>query len=115
MIFHCNWRKPGKKLHINGSLFLVGTGIGLLIALIGGIVEYWISLRHGAQEGGQRLPGCLLFVGGGLGVAGIIAVITSLIINQGITDALIVGAGTLTGFYAGFFLLFSIWFLLNRQ
>lgn len=89
-------------------------GTGLIIAFIGGIVEYFVSLRPSAQESPRRLPGCLLYAAGGLGFAGLIAIIASLIVNKGVGDALILGAGVLSGFYAGFLFLFILWFLFNR-
>jgi hypothetical protein len=102
-------------LHTNGSLFLIGIGIGLSIAFIGGLVEYWISLRPAVTEEPRRLPSCLLFTTGGLAIAGIAAMIVSIIFNGGVWEALIMGGGVLIGFYAGFLLLFSLWLILNRQ
>ena len=102
-------------MHSNGSLFLIGIGIGLSIAFIGGLVEYWLNLRPGVAQSESRRPGCLLYVAGGLAVAGIIAMIASAILNGGVGDALIVGAGVLTGFYSGFIGLFCLWFLLERN
>ncbi len=62
----------------------------------------------------RRLPGCLLYVVGGLALAGIVSIVASLFSNGGIGPALILGAGVLGGFYVGFIFLFIIWFLLER-
>lgn len=79
------------------------------------MVEYWISLRPGANESVRRLPSCLLFVAGGLAAAGIVAIFTSFVFSGSIFEALVIGAGVLTGFYTGFIVLFSLWFFLNRE
>ena len=102
-------------MHTNGSLFLIGIGIGLSTALIGGLAEYWITLRPAAAESSRKFPSCLLFVTGGLAITGFAAIIVSAILNGGVGEALIVGAGVLSGFYTGFFILFSLWILLDRQ
>jgi len=57
----------------------------------------------------------LLFVTGGLAITGFAAIIVSAILNGGVGEALIVGVGVLSGFYTGFFILFSLWILLDRQ
>ena len=102
------------SLSPNLELLLIGCGIGLGIAAVGGFTEYWISLRRDEYEGQQRLPGCLFYVVGGLAVAGIMAMATSVLAGKGIMPALIVGAGVLGGFYTGFICLFILWFLINR-
>ncbi len=102
------------SLSPNLTLFLIGSGIGLGVAAIGGIAEYWVSLRGGDDERQRRLPGCLFYVIGGLAVAGVIGMVTSFLLGKGIMPALILGAGVLGGFYIGFILLFILWFLVNR-
>ena len=96
------------SLSPNLELFLIGSGIGLGIATLGGFTEYWISLRRDGYEGRRRLPGCLFYVIGGLAVAGIIAIATSILAGKGIMPALIMGAGVLGGFYTGFICLFIL-------
>lgn len=102
------------SLNTNLTLLIIGTGIGLGIALIGGVAEYWLSLRSDTADEPRKLPGCLLYVVGGLALAGLVSVIASFLFNGGIGPALILGAGVLGGFYVGFLLLFILWFLVER-
>jgi hypothetical protein len=97
------------------TLFLIGAAIGLALALAGAVAEYWSSLRPKSSSTQQRLPGCLLYAAGGLGLAGIIAIIASFILSGGIIPALIMGAGVLGGFYTTFAFLFIVWVILERQ
>jgi hypothetical protein len=99
----------------NLVLFIAGVIIGLLVALIGGIVEYWLSLRRNGTGESNRLPGCLLYVSGGLVVAGIISLAASFLLTGGIRPALVLGAGVLSGFYVGFIFLFVLWLLLESR
>ncbi len=101
-------------LSTNLTLLIGGLGIGLGIALLGGVAEYRLSLRASADTGERRLPGCLLYVAGGLALAGIVSIAASLFSNGGIRPALVLGAGVLGGFYVGFIVLFIIWFLIER-
>ena len=55
------------------------------------------------------MPGCLVYTVGGLIVAGVVAIIVSIITTGGPGPALLMGAGVLTGFYAGFILMVLIW------
>ena len=96
------------------SLFLAGGAAGLAVAIVGGFLEYRLSLRSGARGPQQGLPGCLLYVAGGLGLAGIIALGASLLLSGGLLPALILGAGVLGGFYLGFGALFLLWLILDR-
>jgi hypothetical protein len=98
----------------NLILLIAGTIVGLLIALIGGIAEYWFSFRSDADGEFNRLPGCLLYVIGGLALAGIFSIAFSFLFTGGIRTALILGAGVLGGFYVGFIFLFLLWLLLER-
>ncbi len=99
----------------NLTLLLIGAGAGLTVALIGGLVEYWVSMRANGSAVQHRLPGCLFYVSGGLALAGIIAIAASVLFNRGIEPALVIGAGVLGGFYLGFAFLFALWFLVERQ
>jgi hypothetical protein len=96
----------------NLSLFLVGLAIGVAVALVGGLVEYALHLRRGR---GPRpgVPGCLVYAIGGLILAGVVAVIASLILTGSIGPALIIGLGVMAGFYGGFIFLVTIWLLLE--
>lgn len=102
-------------LNPNISLFLIGLAIGLMAAIIGGLIDYYLNLRHKMPERTTSLPGCLFYMAGGLGVTGLVAMAASLLLNGGIMEALVLGAGVLTGFYFGFILLFGLWLLLNRD
>jgi hypothetical protein len=46
-------------------------------------------------------------------MAGIVAIVASLLATGGIMPALVMGAGVMTGFYGGFILLVGLWFLLD--
>jgi hypothetical protein len=103
------------SLNPNISLFLIGTAIGLGTALIGGLIDYWVNLRPDRPDRSDRLPSCLFFIAGGLVIGGLAAIIGSFLLNGGISNALIMGAGVLIGFYTGFILLFGIWLWMNRD
>jgi hypothetical protein len=96
----------------NLTLFLIGLGIGIAVALVGGMVEYLLHLR---RRQGPRfgVPGCLVYTIGGLILAGIVALVMSFIMTGGIGPALLVGLGVMVGFYGGFILLVSLWLLLE--
>lgn len=96
----------------NLTLFLIGTVLGIAVAIVGGLVEYILHLRRN-REPRFGVPGCLVYVVGGLIVAGVLAVIASFIITGGIGAALIMGLGVMAGFYGGFILLVSLWLLLE--
>jgi hypothetical protein len=96
------------------TFFLIGLGVGAAVALLGGIVEYALNLRrHGEPR--SNVPSCLLYAAGGLILAGIVAIVASLLATGGIGPALIMGAGVLTGFYGGFILLVGLWFLIDAM
>jgi hypothetical protein len=101
------------SLSTNLTSLIIGAGIGLGIAVLGALVEYRLSLRSNAAAKTHHLPSCLLFVIGGLILASIASIVTSLILNVSIGPALILGAGMLGGFYIGFVLLFILWFYLE--
>lgn len=94
----------------NLTLFLIGLAIGITVALSGGLIDYGLHLRRN-REPTFGVPGCLVYAVGGLILAGIAAIITSLIVTGGVGAALIMGAGVMVGFYAGFMLLVGLWFL----
>lgn len=96
----------------NLTLFLIGLAIGGFVALVGGFIEYVLHLRRN-REPRFGVPGCLVYAVGGLIVAGVIALIASLILTGGIGPALIMGLGVMAGFYGGFILLVSVWLLLE--
>lgn len=96
----------------NLTLYLIGLAIGVGVALAGGLVEYLLHLR---RDGEPRfgMPGCIVYVIGGLILGGIAAVVVSLIYTGSIGPALIMGVGVMTGFYGGFSLLVGLWFLIE--
>jgi hypothetical protein len=98
----------------NTSLFLIGLAIGVLVAILGGSIEYGLHLRRD-KPAYARMPGCLLYTIGGLILAGIAAIITSLVLTGGVWPALIMGAGVLSGFYGSFILLVILWLLLDTR
>jgi hypothetical protein len=91
-----------------------GLAVGLALALAGAILEYWLGLRNRNSNPPRQLPGCLLYVAGGLALAGVVAVILSLILNGTVSPALQLGAGILGGFYIGFAILFLVYLLFKR-
>jgi hypothetical protein len=99
----------------NGTtLALTGALIGLVIAAVGAAVEYRLHLRPGAPPR-SRVPGCLLYVATGLGLAGIVAIIASFVSTGSVWPALMMGAGVLAGFYSGFFLLLGVWLFFDSR
>lgn len=96
----------------NLTIFLIGLAIGIVVALAGGLVEYFLHLRR-RREPRFGVPGCLVYTIGGLVLAGIVAIIASLVLTGGIGPALIMGLGVMAGFYSGFILLVSVWLLLE--
>lgn len=96
----------------NLTFFLIGLAIGGGSALVGGVTEYILHLRRHGQPRSE-VPGCLLYAVGGLVLAGIVALVVSLIVTGGLVPALVMGAGVMTGFYSGFILLVGIYFLLD--
>ena len=102
------------NLQLNSSLLSIGFGIGIGIAAIGGLVDYLLSARKNNPQKTNRLPGCMLFVAGVLGLLGIISIIVSLIFSGGIAPALALGAGVLGGFYSGFALLIIGYLVIKR-
>lgn len=94
----------------NLTLFLIGLAIGITVALSGGLIDYGLHLRRN-REPTFGVPGCLVYTVGGLVLAGVVALIASLLVTGGVGAALIMGAGVMVGFYAGFMLLVGLWFL----
>jgi purine-cytosine permease-like protein len=101
-------------LQTDSSLFLIGVGIGIAIAIIGGLVDYWLGKRNRNPDDSRNLPGCMLYLAGILGLAGVIAIVVSLIFTGGIGPAIVLGAGILGGFYAGFAILIFLYLLVQR-
>jgi hypothetical protein len=102
------------NLHTDTSLLFTGLLIGTSIALIGGSIDYLISRRRNKLHKTNHLPGCMLYVAGMLGFLGIIAIVLSLIISRSLSPALILGAGVLGGFYAGFTVLMIGYLVIKR-
>jgi ABC-type Fe3+ transport system permease subunit len=100
---------------MNLQSFLIGLAIGLVSAIIGGLVEYLIVRQRGdsAQET-ERLPGCMLLVTGGLGGLGLLAIGFSLLTSGEVVRMLITGLGVGVGFFGGFLVMMLGWFLINR-
>ena len=94
----------------NLSLFLIGLAIGGAVAILGGVIDYALHLRRD-REPRFGVPGCLVYTVGGLIVAGIAAIIFSFIRTGGPVPALLMGAGVMVGFYAGFIVLVALWFV----
>jgi hypothetical protein len=93
----------------NLTLFLIGLAIGVGTAAVGGAVDFILHLRR-QREPSFGVPGCLVYTIGGLILAGVVAVITSLVITGSVGPALIMGGGVLVGFYGGFIILVGLWF-----
>ena len=97
------------------GLFLVGTLIGVAVATIGALVDYWLSFRPSRRTArALRLPGCFVYVLGGLGLAGVLSGLVSLMSTGGIAAAMLMGLGVITGFYCTFLGLSAFWLLLQE-
>lgn len=92
--------------------FLIGGLIGLSSAVIGALVQYWIS-RKGTETSPNELPGCIYLVIGALGFTGVVATIFSLLWTGGVRTALVIGAGVFLGFFAGFMVMFVLWIVVD--
>ena len=93
----------------NLTLFVIGLAIGVGTATLGGVVDFVLHLRR-QREPSFGVPGCLVYTIGGLIVAGVVAIITSLVMTGNVGPALIMGGGVLVGFYGGFIVLVGLWF-----
>jgi len=93
----------------NLTLFLIGLAIGTGTAVLGGVVDFVLHLRR-QREPSFGVPGCLVYTIGGLILAGVAAIITSLVMTGSIGPALVIGGGVLLGFYGGFIVLVGLWF-----
>lgn len=98
----------------NTTFFLIGLAIGVAAALVGGLVEYGLHLR---RKGEPRfgVPGCLVYTIGGFILAGVVAIVASIILTGGVGPALYMGLGVMAGFYGGFIVLVSLWLLLETR
>ncbi len=74
----------------NLTLFLIGLAIGVGTAAVGGAVDFILHLRR-QREPSFGVPGCLVYTIGGLILAGVVAVITSLVTTGSVGPALIMG------------------------
>ena len=95
--------------------FYLGSGVGLVCAMIGAAVEYKrarVRSRAGQEDG--QLPGCMIMMAGALGMAGGVAIVISLFTDQ-LQRALLLGAGIGSGFLTGFLVLAGLWVLLVRE
>lgn len=79
---------------------LIGGGVGLVSALIAGLVQHRI-VRSGVEARSRRLPGCLMIVAGWLGMIGILVAAVSLAFTGRLNLAIVAGIGVLGGFFAG--------------
>jgi hypothetical protein len=96
------------------TLFLSGAILGLVVAAVGAALEYRLHLSP-ARPRRNPGPGCLVYTIWGLVLAGIVSVLTSLLLTGGIRVALIIGTGVLAGFYAGFILLLGLWLFFDSR
>lgn len=96
----------------NLTLFLIGLAIGGGVALLGGLIDYLLHLRRNRAPR-LGVPGCLVYMVGGLILAGIVALVVSLVTTGSATPALVMGVGVMVGFYAGFMLLVGLWLLFD--
>lgn len=94
----------------NLTLLLIGLAIGGACALLGGLVDYLLHLRR-QRAPRFGVPGCLVYMIGGLVVAGVVASVVSLITTGRLTPALVMGGGVLAGFYTIFMVLVGLWLL----
>lgn len=93
------------------SLLTTGLQVGLALAILGAVIEYYLARRRSKAQVPRQLPGCLLYMAGALAVAGMAAILGSIILRGSIMPALWLGAGVLGGFYLGFALLFLLYLL----
>jgi len=98
----------------NLTPFFIGLAIGGAVALAGGLIEYGLHLRR-KREPRFGVPGCFVYVIGGLVLAGIVAIGGSLIFTGSIDPALTLGAGVLIGFYGGFLVLLGAWLFFESR
>lgn len=99
----------------NGRLFVMGGGFGLFCAVVGALVDYVLARRRGNDER-EGLPGCMLLMAGGLGIAGCAAIGMTFLVLGSVWPAVVVGAGVGFGFFCGFTILFLMAvFLSSRQ
>jgi drug/metabolite transporter (DMT)-like permease len=91
------------------NTFMIGIGVGLLSAILGGVLEFSISQRR--AEGNGRLPGCMLLVTGALGFVGVMVTLVSWLFDHNLSRPLTTGLGVGIGFFGGFVLLMITWLL----
>jgi hypothetical protein len=101
-------------LQTDSSLFFIGIAIGLGIAVVGGLIDYWLGRRDQTVGHERLVPGCMVYLAGLLGLVGIIALLVSLLVSGSLGPAFVLGAGVLGGFYAGFALLLLLYLLVKR-
>jgi hypothetical protein len=97
----------------NLRLLVIGAAFGLVVSVVGALVEYRLHLRKPAAP--APLPGGFLsLVAGFLAFLGLVAVVVSLVATGGIKPAAVMGLGVGIGFYTGFAVLTGLFFLLER-
>ena len=100
---------------MNLQAFLIGFALGFISAIIGSIIEYLMVRRRGDSQETERLPGCMLFISGGLGGVGMLAIAFSLLVSGEVIRMLITGLGVGAGFFCGFAIMMTSWFIFNRS
>lgn len=97
----------------NLDLVLAGAAFGLLVSIVGAVLEYRIFLRKSDTPTRPHTSLLHLF-GGVLCFLGLVAVVVSLVWTDSIAPALVMGIGVGIGFYAGFILLLMGWLVRSR-
>ncbi len=92
---------------------LLGGGIGLSSAIIGAVVDYRILKQKSESENG-RLPGCIFFISGFLGLLGVFVILISSMLDS-FAQAITAGMGVVAGFFLGFLIMMFAWFIVRRN
>lgn len=95
------------------SPFITGLVIGFFGSFIGAVVDFVKSRRSRA---GFSAGGLMLVVAGLVNsLAGITAIVYSLVTTGSIWTALVLGGGVLIGFAGGFLLIAGVWIWLGNR